>query len=139
MTSRLAVLTIKRAKEIIEGVNEKRRRPEEVPMPTQRSKESAENEKTRGMGAKVNSSIYGKRIREREREKEGDREREKERDTGSSLASEKERAVRERERCTERGWGRARISLNQLMEQTEMECNSALRFFLITFQMFPVR
>lgn len=80
MTSRLAVLTIKRAKEIIEGVNEKRRRPEEVPMPTQRSKESAENEKTGGMGAKVNSSIYGKRIREREREKEGDREREKERE-----------------------------------------------------------
>lgn len=101
MTSRLAVLTIKRAKEIIEGVNEKRRRPEEVPMPTQRSKESAENEKTRGTGAKVNSSIYGKRIREREREKEGDREREKERDTGSSLASEKERAVRERERCAQ--------------------------------------
>lgn len=31
------------------------------------------------------------------------------------------------------------VSLNQLMEQTEMECNSTLRFFLITFPVFPTR
>lgn len=132
MTSRLAVLTIKRAKEIIEGVNEKRRRPEEVPMPTQRSKESAENEKTRGMGAKVNSSIYGKRIREQEREREG-----KIPET-LSRESEREREGSKRKRKV-RGTRLARVSLNQLMEQTEMECNSALRFFLITFQVFPAR
>lgn len=115
MTLDLVVSIEKESREIIKEVNEKRGRVEEVPV----------------LRKGVRKALKMRRWREKDKFKYLKKNK--------SRKGEREKRASKRENEKEEWRKRVRVSLNQLMEQAEMECNSALRFFLIMFPVFPAR
>jgi len=115
MTLDLVVSIKKENREKIKEVNEKRGQVEEVPVLRKGARKVLKMRRWR----EKDKFKYLKKIKVEKRERE--------------------RRASKRENKKEEWRKRVRVSLNQLMEQAEMECNSALRFFLIMFPVFPAR